>query len=184
MQCDYSVASTKVNTKGDVHIDFRTRPRFLRHLTKTRQGHRPIESSRKRGCRWLRSNGISLQTMREFSSYHSDKIAARKAELQGELNAETAHLWVSDKAAILAYYQMMLDRLKPKLDDPDLDDRSRSRFDRDAKALLHDCSELNGDLPTRTRVELEASGGLPAFGVIAQDAQGNWYGVDDGSRSG
>ena len=28
--------------------------------------------------------------------------------------------------------------------DPGLDDRTRSRFNRDAEALLHDCSELEG----------------------------------------
>ena len=101
--------------------------------------------------------GITLQTMREFSARNADEIAARKAELQGELNAATVHLWVSEKAEILAYYKMMLDQLRPKLTDSGLDDRVRSRFNRDAKALLHDCSELEGLLQARSRVELEVT---------------------------
>jgi len=108
--------------------------------------------------------GITHQTMKEFSARHAGEIAARKAELQGELNAETAHLWVSDKAEIMAYYQLLLDRLKPLLTDPNLDDRSRSRFDRDAKALLRDCSELNGDL--KHQVQMDMSGmELPPIGT-------------------
>jgi hypothetical protein len=50
-------------------------------------------------------------------------------------------LWVSDKVEILRFYQMMLDRLRPLLSDPGADDRTRSRFNRDAAKLLHDCSE-------------------------------------------
>ena len=52
---------------------------------------------------------------------------------------------------------MMLDQLRPKLTDSGLDDRVRSRFNRDAKALLHDCSELDGLLQARSRVELEVT---------------------------
>jgi hypothetical protein len=50
-------------------------------------------------------------------------------------------LWVSDKVEILLIYQMMLDRFRPLLSDPGADDRTRSRFNRDAAKLLHDCSE-------------------------------------------
>ena len=47
--------------------------------------------------------GVNHQTMREWSVRHSDETAARRAELQRDVRAESAHLWVSDKAEILAY---------------------------------------------------------------------------------
>src|SRR5688500_4292087 len=69
----------------------------------------------------------------------ADEIGRRKAVLHDELNVESAALWVSDKVEILRFYRMMLDRLRPLLSDPGADDRTRSRFNRDAAKLLHDC---------------------------------------------
>ena len=108
--------------------------------------------------------GRGPDAIHQFSSRNGEEIATRKAGLQAELNAESAAPWVSDKVEILRSYQSMLDRLRSKLIDPGLDDRTRSRFNRDAKALLHDCSELGGLL--RQHVDITANAELPAVGTM------------------
>jgi hypothetical protein len=112
--------------------------------------------------------------MREWSARHSDEIAARRRELQGEVHAESAHLWVTEKAEILAYYQSMLDTLRSKVSDSEVDDRVQSRAVRNAQKLLHDCSELDGLLQARSKVELEVlNAELPAPGTM-------WGPITDG----
>jgi hypothetical protein len=66
---------------------------------------------------------------------------------------------VADKDEILAYYEMMLDRLRPKLATAEVDSQGWTRLSRNAQKLLHDCSELEGLLQARQRVELEVTVG-------------------------
>jgi hypothetical protein len=110
--------------------------------------------------------GRSPDAIHQFSSRNGDEIGRRKAVLHDELTANSAHLWVTEKAEILAYYQQMLDTLRLKVSASEADDRVQSRAVRNAQKLLHDCSELEGLLQARSRVEMEVSGAeLPPVGT-------------------
>jgi hypothetical protein len=69
------------------------------------------------------------------------------------LDVETAHLWIADKVARIAWYQKLVENLDGHLADPDLDLRLRQRY---TASLLHHVSDLKGELPTRTTVQVEA----------------------------
>lgn len=150
---------------------------FSRHISGEERRNRieAIAHGEKTLVQLAEESGVTYQVMRDFSSRHSDEIQARKAELQAEVHAESAHLWVSDKVEILRFYQMMLDTLRSKVSASETDDRVQSRAVRNAQKLLHDCSELGGFPQARSKVELEVSNAeLPAVGTkwlqVAPDA--------------
>jgi hypothetical protein len=67
-----------------------------------------------------------------------------------QVDAEAAHLWISDKVTRRAWRQKMIEDMEVALADPDLDWRQRSRYNRDIAMLLHQVDEEKGELPPRT----------------------------------
>ena len=59
----------------------------------------------------------SLDAIRQFSARNAAAIATRRAELLGELNAETSHLWITDQAKVKARMQDSLDLAWSYLED-------------------------------------------------------------------
>ena len=84
------------------------------------------------------------------------EITRRRQELQGELNAETADVWITSKAQLKDFYWKHYEDLDTRLADPDLDDRVAVRLTREVVSILHKLSELMGWLPARTAVEVDA----------------------------
>lgn len=74
--------------------------------------------------------------------------------LQGELAAETAHLWVADKTTRIAWYQKLIEDLDSYLADDDLDPRLRHRYSCDVATLHHRVAEEKCDL--RSNIEIDA----------------------------
>ena len=75
---------------------------------------------------------------------------ASRQILLAQVDAEAAHLWISDKVTRRAWRQKMIEDMEVALADPDLDWRQRSRFNRDIAMLLHQVDEEKGELPPRT----------------------------------
>jgi hypothetical protein len=67
-----------------------------------------------------------------------------------QVDAEAAHLWISDKVTRRAWRQKMIEDMEVALADPDLDWRQRSRYNPDIAMLLHQVDEEKGELPPRT----------------------------------
>jgi hypothetical protein len=97
--------------------------------------------------------GRSHQAVKQFSARNAAEIATRRQVLLGEVDAEGAHLWVSDKVTRRAAPELIED-LEIRLADEGLDPRLRSRYTRDIDMLLHRVAEEKGELPTRSTVEL------------------------------
>ena len=123
--------------------------------------------------------GRSFDAIRQFSSRNSSTIATRRAELQGELNAETSHLWISDQAKVKARMQDSLDLAWSFAEDDELDPRGRFRYQRQHDSLLHQINELSGWLPPRTAKLEVAHSQLTDFSVIAIDEDGQFHAVSD-----
>ncbi len=85
----------------------------------------------------------------QFESRNSAEIATRRQTLLGEVDAEAAHLWISDRVMRRAWRQKLIDDIEAALEDPDLDWRQRSRYNRDIAMLLRQVDEEKGELPTR-----------------------------------
>ena len=98
--------------------------------------------------------GRSHQAVKQFSARNAAEIAIRRQVLLGEVDAEGAHLWVSDKVTRRAWRQKLIEDLEIRLADEGLDPRLRSRYTRDIDMLLHRVAEEKGELPTRITVEL------------------------------
>jgi hypothetical protein len=116
--------------------------------------------------------GKSVPAINQFSQRNAPEIATRRQVLLAQVDAEAAHLWISDKVTRRAWRQKMIEDMEVALTDPDLDWRQRSRYNRDIAMLLHQVDEEKGDLPPRTsKVEVTS---LMPFGnrlVMTEDGQ-------------
>ena len=100
--------------------------------------------------------GRSVQAIHQFSARNSAEIATRRQALLGEVDAEAAHLWISDRVTRRAWRQKLIDDMEAALEDPDLDWRQRSRYNRDIAMLLRQVDEEKGELPTRVALQVES----------------------------
>jgi hypothetical protein len=98
--------------------------------------------------------GRTHQTIKQFSARNSAEVASRRQVLLGEVDAEAAHLWVSDKTRRIACLQKWIEDLDTRLADEELDLRVRSRLTRDAAQLLRSVAEEKGEL--RSIVEVDS----------------------------
>ena len=92
----------------------------------------------------------SVPAINQFSQRNAPEIATRRQVLLAQVDAEAAHLWISDKVTRRAWRQKMIEDMEVALADPDLDWRQRSLFNRDIAMLLHQVDEEKGELPPRT----------------------------------
>jgi hypothetical protein len=104
--------------------------------------------------------GRHPQTIAQFSARNSAEVATRRQTLLGEVDAEAAHLWISDRVTRRAWRQKLIDDMEAALEDPDLDWRQRSRYSRDIAMLLRQVDEEKGELPTRMAVRLDTGPAL------------------------
>lgn len=95
-------------------------------------------------------------TIKQFRARNAAEIAGRRRVLQGELATATDHLWIADKVTRIAWCQKLCEDLDSYLADPDLDLRVRHRYTREVASILHQASELLGELPTRSTIEVES----------------------------
>ena len=119
------------------------------------------------------------QSIAQFSARNSAEIATRRQTLLGEVDAEAAHLWISDRVTRRAWRQKLIDDMEAALEDPELDWRQRSRYSRDIAMLLRQVDEEKGELPTRVALQVESVpkmtyeiGGVDMAGLLAE-----WHGA-------
>jgi hypothetical protein len=91
--------------------------------------------------------GKSVPAINQFSQRNAPEIATRRQVLLAQVDAEAAHLWISDKVTRRAWRQKMIEDMEVALADPDLDWRQRSRYNRDIAMLLHQGYADFGGLP-------------------------------------
>ena len=123
--------------------------------------------------------GRTPDAINQFSSRNAGEIATRRQILLGEVDAEGAHLWVSHKVLRRAWRQKLLEDIEARLADPDLDDRQRSRYNRDAAMLLRQVDEEKGDLPQRSHAEVEIKSSIPLGNRLIMTADGQFHEVTE-----
>jgi hypothetical protein len=60
--------------------------------------------------------GRHVQAITQFSARSSAEIAHRRQVLQGELSAETAQLWITDKVTRAAWHQKLAEEFDGHFD--------------------------------------------------------------------
>ncbi len=121
--------------------------------------------------------GLSIGSVYNFASRHRERIADRREELTGVVNAKAADNWIIDQVAAHDTRRYLAESTLLRREEPDLPARDYSKFTRDIDILIHRSTELAGLLPTRVHAQVtevpygEVIGGFDEPGVEPEPYQ-------------
>jgi hypothetical protein len=124
--------------------------------------------------------GRSLQAINQFSARNADEIRSAKQALVANADDEYVGIAIAKKLNRIADADQDLADVIELLENGDLSPTQRKGYLNLKSKLRREVAEEKGELPVRSRVELQVSGrSLTDFDVIAMDEDGHFHGVAD-----
>jgi hypothetical protein len=137
---------------------------------------------------------IAEQTVRVHRMNFGHEIAALKRDWA----AEFGHIWSTRKENRLSVLTQRLEEIEdqiaalfdhatretetirnidPEASEVPVNGSEYRAYVKEQRALIREIAEETGQLQARAHPIDQSAGGLPQFGTIAQDENGNWFGV-------
>ena len=117
--------------------------------------------------------GITRSNVSHFARMHQREIDAVERDLQQEVTNECAGLWIADKAARIAEYQDVVERVNEKLDSLKDSDYVSPGLLKEKTAALRAAAEELGQIPER-----------PAAPASTASVEYNYHGMSDADLTG
>jgi hypothetical protein len=139
--------------------------------------------------------GVEEQSLRVFKLRHKPDIIAKQQDLSDSLS----HIWATKMENRVRVLVQRVEEIEEQLElladharreteairnvDPEASEvlvngPEWRAYEKEQRALLHEIADQTGGLPARVgKIEMDTKNPLNFGGAIAQDADGNWYSV-------
>ena len=122
--------------------------------------------------------GITVGAVDQIAARHRYEIDEIRHQVAAKAKDELIGVWIADRMTRAIQCQLWAEAMDDVVTDERATTQDRIRAAETGRKLVHTAAELLGELNTRTKLELD-TGGLPVFGVLIQDADGNYHGVKE-----